>query len=662
MGGCGSTPAGFQFDPAKFEEQSLPHPDIPACRVSKIPFDAEENARHTAYDVFKTAVEQFGDRQLLGWRSSSEAEFDTWLTYKQVSEKTKNIGYGLRWLKQEPNNETFIGMFSQNRMEVVVTQLACYEHSMVIVPMYDTLGIEGIEHIINQTKMQVIVCENEARVKQLLGLGKEALSEVTTIIHMDTLNEQTIEAVSGQGWMLLSFADIEMKGKENPVELVVCTPESLCLICYTSGTTGKPKGVMVPHNGLYSVVTCLLQNLEQFKDTLEETVHVHLSYLPLAHVYEQMNIVALIKLGGMIGFSSGDRKQLIEDVQHLKPTIFTSVPKIFNRMYDRVIALVSQSSFKQKVLNTSLNKKENYYKRGLITKDTFWDKPLFKRLQNALGGRVQLMTTGGAPISPPVLRFFRLAFGAMVGEGYGQTESSAAICGTLIGDSVAGEVGPPLPVNMVKLVDVPEMDYLAINNIGEICVKGLNVFKGYLYDEEKTRETLDSDGWLHTGDVGMWTQRGTLKIVDRKKNIFKLSQGEYVAPERIENIYLNCGLISQCLVYGDSLMSYIVAIVVPDEETLPDYAKSKLGLDSTDMVELCASDDVKSAIMTGMAKVAKESNLKGFEQVKDIHLLSEPFSVENGLLTATFKVRRQQCLTKYKEVLEDMYAAEREKR
>lgn len=198
--------------------------------------------------------------------------------------------------------------------------------------------------------------------------------------------------------------------------------------------------------------------------------------------------------------------------------------------------------------------------------------------------------------------------------------------------------------NHVKLDDVPDMNYFSVNNEGEICIKGTNVFKGYLKDPEKTEEALDKDGWLHTGDIGRWLPNGTLKIIDRKKNIFKLAQGEYIAPEKIENIYIRSRPVSQIFVHGDSLQSALVGVVVPDTDVLPSFA-AKLGVKGS-LEELCQNQIVKEAVLEDMQKTGKQSGLKSFEQVKDIFLHLEPFSTENGLLTPTLKAKRGE-LSKY---------------
>jgi long-chain acyl-CoA synthetase len=206
----------------------------------------------------------------------------------------------------------------------------------------------------------------------------------------------------------------------------------------------------------------------------------------------------------------------------------------------------------------------------------------------------------------------------------------------------------------MKLVDVPELEYYAKNDQGEVCIKGLNVFKGYYKNEEKTKAALDEGGWLHTGDVGEWLPNGTLKIIDRVKHIFKLSQGEYVAPEKIEQIYGLSTLTAQVFVYGDSLKDFPVAIVVPDEEVFVSWAERN-GWKGT-MEELCQNEDVNKAVLKDLISVGKENELRGFEQVKAVHLHHELFSVENDLLTPTMKNKRPQLKKRFAEEIDALYA------
>ncbi|XP_016427678.1 long-chain-fatty-acid--CoA ligase 5-like [Sinocyclocheilus rhinocerous] len=239
-------------------------------------------------------------------------------------------------------------------------------------------------------------------------------------------------------------------------------------------------------------------------------------------------------------------------------------------------------------------------------------------------------------------------------EAYGQTECTAACSFTMPGDWHTGHVGVPIPCNIVKLVDVEEMNYFASSGEGEVCVKGKNVFRGYLNDPEKTAEALDQDGWLHTGDIGKWLPSGVLKIIDRKKNIFKLAQGEYIAPEKIENVYIRSAPVAQVFVHGDSLQSSLVAIVVPDPEVLPGFAEI-LGVKGS-LEELCRNQEIKKAIISDLNKLGREAGLKSFEQVKDLYLHPDMFTIENGLLTPTLKAKRADLTKFFKVQIESLYA------
>lgn len=273
------------------------------------------------------------------------------------------------------------------------------------------------------------------------------------------------------------------------------------------------------------------------------------------------------------------------------------------------------------------------------------------------------MATGSAPLSENVMSFFRCMLGVPVIEGYGQTETTALSTITFPDDiGTFGHVGAPCPACEVCLMDVPEMGYLHTDRShtngqrcfgrGEICVRGANVFSGYYKSEEKTKEAIDEEGWLHSGDIGLWTVDGNLQIIDRKKNIFKLSQGEYVAPEKIENILCRSQLIEQAYIHGDSLKNYLVAIVVPNLDVFASNASKYSGLSSSPTLkELSGNKDVKKAIMDDVKRLGKENGLQSFEIPKAIALAAELFSVENDILTPTQKLKRPAAAEYFKDLI-----------
>ncbi|CAG5136565.1 unnamed protein product [Candidula unifasciata] len=617
----------------------------------------------TIYDNVRTSTRAFkeassSDKPCLGWKPAPDKPYQ-WVSYIEVNTRATNFGAGLVNLGLEPRNETRVGIYSQNRVEYVIADQSFYRHSMTGVPLYDTLGEEACNFIINQADLTTIICDTNAKVKTLLSRRKH-FPMLKTLIIFEPVNNETRELAGKQEVRVLHSEEVENLGKENPVAANPPKPEDLCMVCYTSGTTGTPKGAMLTHRNMVACLSAALKVLETCGITLssEDTL---ISYLPLAHSYERILEAIALTSGARTGFFQGDVRKLMDDIKELKPTVFPSVPRLLNRFYDKVITGVNASRVKKFLFNLALSSKTKELKRGLIRNNSIWDKVVFRAVQGALGGRVRIITTGSAPISGSVLSVLRCIVGCPILEGYGQTENSAVSTLTIVGDSDPGHVGPPLPCNMIKLADVPEMDYYSNNNKGEICLKGPNVFKGYLKDEEKTREALDDEGWLHTGDIGEWLTNGTLKIIDRKKNIFKLAQGEYIVPEKIENVLVQSPYVAQIFVHGDSLQACLVGIVVPDPETIPGLA-SKLGVTGS-LAELSEKPskffffplEIKKAILKDLTDLGKRNGLSSLEQVKDIKLHPELFSVDNGLLTPTFKTKRHEIFKFFADDIAQMY-------
>uniref|UniRef100_A0A4W6CHZ0 Long-chain-fatty-acid--CoA ligase n=1 Tax=Lates calcarifer TaxID=8187 RepID=A0A4W6CHZ0_LATCA len=562
----------------------------------------------TIYEVFQRGLKVSGNGPCLGYRKPGRPY--QWLKYKQVSDRAEHLGSGLLHRGLKPNQDTFIGIFAQNRPEWIIGELACYTYSMVAVPLYDTLGPEALVFIIDRAEISTVLCDNQKKAETLLQNREKGQSAaLKTIIIMDPFNSELVERGTKCGVDIVSLQDVEALGKSNLQKPIPPRPEDLSIVCFTSGTTGDPKGAMLTHENVVSDAAGVIKSFE------------------------------------------GDIRLLPDDMKTLQPTIFPVVPRLLNRVYDKSGA---KSPFKKWLLNFAVDRKYSEVKEGIIRNNSIWDKLIFHKVQESLGGRVRVMVTGAAPISPSVLNFLRAALGCQIFEAYGQTECTAGCTFTMPGDATSGHVGTPLPCNIVKLVDVEEMNYFASNGEGEVCIKGRNVFKGYLKDPEKTAEALDKDGWLHTGDIGKWLPSGVLKIIDRKKNIFKLAQGEYIAPEKIENVYVRSGPVAQVFVHGDSLQSCLVAIVVPDPEVLPGFAKS-LGCQGS-IEDLCKNTEIKKAILSDMIKLGKEAGLKSFEQVKDVYLHPEQFTIENGLLTPTLKAKRAELKALFQSQIDKLYA------
>ncbi|XP_012513079.1 PREDICTED: long-chain-fatty-acid--CoA ligase 6 isoform X3 [Propithecus coquereli] len=564
----------------------------------------------TMYQVFRRGLSISGNGPCLGFRKPKQPY--QWLSYQEVADRAEFLGSGLLQHNCKACTDQFIGVFAQNRPEWIIAELACYTYSMVVVPLYDTLGPGAIRYIINTADISTVIVDRPQKAVILLEhVERKETPGLKLIILMEPLEEALAERGRMCGVAIESMQAVEDCGRENRRAPVPPQPDDLSIVCFTSGTTGNPKGAMLTHG----------------------------------------NVVA--DFSGFLKVTEGDIRLLSDDMQALRPTIFPVVPRLLNRMYDKIFSRAN-TPLKRWVLEFAAKRKQAEVRSGVIRNDSIWDELFFNKIQASLGGCVRMIVTGAAPASPTVLGFLRAALGCQVYEGYGQTECTAGCTFTTPGDWTSGHVGAPLPCNHIKLVDVEELNYWACKGEGEICVRGPNVFKGYLKDPDRTNEALDGDGWLHTGDIGKWLPTGTLKIIDRKKHIFKLAQGEYVAPEKIENIYIRSQPVAQIYVHGDSLKAFLVGIVVPDPEVMPSWAQKK-GIEGT-YAELCTNQDLKKAILEDMVRLGKESGLHSFEQVKAIHVHSDMFSVQNGLLTPTLKAKRPELREYFKKEIEELYS------
>ncbi|KAH9489211.1 Long-chain-fatty-acid--CoA ligase 1 [Bulinus truncatus] len=583
-------------------------------------------------DVLEIGKIASGNGLCLGSRTGPNKTYE-WMTYQQVLDQATQFGAGLIVKGSKPQNNTFIGIYATNRPEWTIADYGSHLYSMVPVPLYDTLGLDACKFIINQCEIEVIIVDNEARVKTLVSL-KPNLPTLKRIVMIEPLSEMLKEEVAKAGIEIFTFTDILKFGQSNPQPSSRPNPEDIFSIIYTSGTTGDPKGVVLTHFGFLSMVqSMLLQSQPTF---VCQTDDVYLSYLPLAHNFDRGCHILMLLHGGRIGYYSRDVRLLTEDLMELRPTLFATVPRVLNRLYDTVYAQVKNSRIKSTMLRWALESKQKEVERYIYRKDSIWDKLIFNKVQNKLGGKIRMVLTGSAPLSAEVLRFLRCALGCVVLEGYGQTETGAGISMSLPGDPSAGSVGPPLPGSHIKLIDVPEMDYYVKDNIGEICAKADFIMKGYYKEPEKTAEALDEDGWLHTGDVGTWLP------------------GEYIATEKIENVYQSSPFVAQVFVDGDSMKPVLMAVIVPDQLYLENWTKQNKEFPSG-IQEFCQTQGAKEVVLKDIIEKGKNSGLKGFEQVKDIYLEWNMFTVENDLLTPTLKNRRPALRKKYKSIIADLY-------
>eukprot|EP00735_Rhodelphis_limneticus_P008670 TRINITY_DN2186_c0_g1::TRINITY_DN2186_c0_g1_i1::g.12866::m.12866 TRINITY_DN2186_c0_g1::TRINITY_DN2186_c0_g1_i1::g.12866 ORF type:complete len:815 (+),score=275.02,sp/Q8LPS1/LACS6_ARATH/43.33/5e-176,AMP-binding/PF00501.23/1.9e-90,AMP-binding_C/PF13193.1/0.024,DUF2946/PF11162.3/0.2 TRINITY_DN2186_c0_g1_i1:48-2492(+) len=617
----------------------------------------------TLYDNFLDAVSLHGKQNAVGHReilANGEAGDYKWQTYNQINERSKNFGCGLKGLNLLTEVEAGlrpIAFWAKNCAEWIIAEQGCYMFRGATVPLYETLGNDTVQYVLNQTCLATVIVHSEKEVECILKI-KPNTPYVKAVVHMSTISAETKAKADAVGVKVYHFTEVEQFGKEHPVEPEPPKSEDIATFCYTSGTTGDPKGALLTHRNMLSVVaSVILAGLRLSEHD------IHLSYLPLAHVFERAVVICMLGVGGSIGFFQGKTERIPDDLKALRPTIFPSVPRLLNRIYDKIVSGAGASPMKKKLFDMAVAAKVEGLKKGYLD-HPLWDALIFNGIASKVGlDRCRILVSGSAPIAPHVMEFLRICFKCSVMEGYGQTEVAAAATLTHPDDLTTGHVGGPLPACEIKLADVEEMGYLstdtkhtdgtACRGRGEICFRGPTVFQGYYKMADKTAEAVDSDGWLHSGDIGIWLPTGQLRIVDRKKNIFKLSQGEYVAAEKIENIYQKSTYVAQIFVYGDSYQSCLVAVVVPEEPALKKWAQDNGK--PTDIKTLCGMKEVKQMMMADMKRVATEFKLFGFEQARDIHLAPEPFTVENNLLTPTFKLKRNEAKAEYTDIINAMY-------
>ena len=598
----------------------------------------------------------------------------TWVTFEECEKKILNFCRGLNVLNLCPmtqidDDESFrlLGIYSKNRPEWLYSYFGAVRDSITIVTVYDTLGDIALEYIFNQTKLSTVVVESKV-LKKLLNLAKqEKTGQIKNLIVLDYEDDiPTCDELKKLGFIIYTFDEITQAGEDQgrDIEFHTPGPDTISTINYTSGTTGNPKGAKVAHNSII-LNTDVIEMLGLY---LKEETDIYLSFLPLAHIMETLIMAVLVARGIRIGFYNGDAKRLMEDAQILKPTCMCGVPRIYQRIFDGAQAkLKEMSPIVRRLFNKALELKMKDFQEKGILHNIFWDNIIFNKIKNILGGRIRFMLIGSAPMDSYILNFLRCTLSCEIVEGYGQTEDAAGILLTRTYDPVAGHLGGPGYSAELKLVDVPELEYKSTDvdpetnkwrPRGELCVRGPVLFKGYLSLKDKTKEAIDDEGWLHSGDVAMILPEhgNAFKIIDRVKNIFKLQQGEYVAPEKIENKLAKCKYVEQIFVYGDSLQNYLVGILVPKPGPVIEFLKNKgIEANKDNYKDYFDDKDLIHDILNELETFSRSNDIKGFEIVKNVHLFKGSFTVDNNLLTTTMKIKRHIAKKFFENEIKKLY-------
>ncbi|XP_044945976.1 long chain acyl-CoA synthetase 4-like [Hordeum vulgare subsp. vulgare] len=613
----------------------------------------------SCWDIFRLSVEKYPGNPMMGRREivDGKAGKYTWVTYKEVYDTVIKVGASIR--SCGVNKGGRCGIYGGNSPEWVVSMQACNAHGIYCVPLYDTLGAGAIEFILCHAEVEIAFVE-EKKIGEILKTLPNATKFLKTIVSFGKVSPDQKEKVEQNGLSIYSWTEFVLKGDgaEEKYELPPKDKADICTIMYTSGTTGDPKGVLISNKSIITIVSAVDEFLRNSNEQIRED-DVYISYLPLAHIFDRVIEEVFIHHGASIGFWRGDVKLLVEDIGELKPTIFCAVPRVLDRIYGGLQDKVSTGGFLKKTLfNVAYKYKQGNMIKGSKHEDaaSIFDKLVFTKVKRGLGGRVRVILSGAAPLSNHVEEFLRVVTCSHVLQGYGLTETCAGSFVSLPNNmSMLGTVGPPVPYVEVHLESVPEMGYDALSKEsprGEICIRGDTLFSGYYKREDLTKEVL-VDGWFHTGDIGEWQYDGSMKIIDRKKNIFKLSQGEYVAVENLENIFGQAPNVDSIWVYGNSFESCLVAVINPNKQGLERWA----GLNgvSGDFASICGDPKAKEFILEELNKTGKDKKLKGFEMIRAVHLEPVLFDMERDLITPTYKKKRPQLLKYYQGIIDDMY-------
>jgi long-chain acyl-CoA synthetase len=563
------------------------------------------------------------------------------LSWKQLQQITTEAAYG--FISLGANAGDRIAIVSQTREEWLISDLGIVGSGAATVTVYPSNLPDQVEYILTNSGSKIAVLEDQSQLDKIYKQGGRA----------KFAGLEKIVLISGQGdgdwvigWKDLLDAGRKLQGEKPGLfkERVAATgPESLACLIYTSGTTGNPKGVMTPHRaftfGSHTVLKSLPIGLEDEQ----------LLFLPLAHSFAKMMSIILMKSGAVTTFAEGINKA-VDNMAEVRPTFMAAVPRIFEKVAQKVIAGAEQAGgAKLKIFRWALEvgKKRSTYvlehrsePGGLLgLQYRLAHKLVYSKLHARFGGRLKYFVSGGAPLSKDIAEFFH-AFGVDILEGFGMTETNSITCVNRPGNQVYGTIGELFEGVEAKLA-----------SDGELLIRGPMLMQGYWSMPEETKETL-AEGWLHTGDIAEIDAKGFIKITDRKKDLIKTAGGKFVAPQRIEGLFKTSPFISQAAVSGDQ-KPYCVALITLNEENIPAWATQQ-GITFSNVAELSKNPQVRKLLEGIIGDFNKQ--LASFEQIKKFEILPEDFTVENGILTPSLKVKRKEVVKKYGAVIEQMYA------
>lgn len=682
-------PQRFQADPIPGSAQEGYTPIFRNTAVGKDGslVDAIHPDLDTLAKIFENSVKTFPNDNCLGYRKFNNIiknKYDnhyTYETYKEIDLRKNNVASGIIYfVTNHPNYkgvnnskgkpDFVVSILSPNRKKWVLLDVASRAYSLPTTALYPTLGEESSKYILDLTESPIIFTTKN-KIQEILKLKENGLPNLNIIVSLDDFSYDDHDLFSkakASNVTLVDFRAIEKTGERNllPTSFNPPTPDTIYSICFTSGTTGLPKGVVLTHRnavagvssptvGLFKPVsvynTKALNNYKINRADNGEQIR-SISSLPFAHIYERQMLNYELSCGYGIAMPTltSDPAFLFDDFKACKPHFLANVPRVYNRLETAIKQFV-RARFQAEALEENPN--------APIIEKTI----LRNTVREAFGFQnLKYFITGSAPLGVDTINFLKniLCCGGMT--AYGSTESFAGICfGDPFEKSTTNSSGPPGVSVDFRLRDVREMGYSSTDQPlarGELLLRGPQIFTEYYKNPKATKESFDKDGWFYTGDIAAMDSKGRVYIIDRLKNFFKLSQGEYVTPEKIENIYLaNSPLITQVFVHGDSLRNYLVGVAGIKSESIIGLLKQHHNVDVTDseLKEFLKDPKFKKTIIQELNRHVKDCDLQGFEKIHNLHFDFEPLKVEDEVLTPTLKLKRVNARKKFEDILKKLY-------
>ncbi len=589
-------------------------------------------------ELFLTAVERFGSKQA-ALRVKRHGEWQD-ITHQELARRVKHAPLGLRSVGIASGDH--VAILSQNRPEWAIADYACLSIGTADVAVYPTLPASQIAYILQDSESRAVFVENADQYEKIASVRDE-IPGIEHVIVFDVA-----EGMDGPG--VMSFQELLQRGAaaeaDHPSyreDALAVPPDALATLIYTSGTTGPPKGVMLTHANFCTNIVAALKVLSIGPDD-----HC-LSAAPLSHSFERMaGHYTMLHAGTTIHYAESV-EQIPSNLLEARPTIMIFVPRLYEKLYARVLENATTSgAVKRHIFFWARRNAEQWAElkmagqpvpAPLELKKKLADRLVFSKLQARTGGRIRFFVSGAAPLNPEIAKFFYAA-GLPVVEGYGLTESSPVIAANPLERIKVGTVGPPIPGVEVRIA-----------TDGEILARGPNIMRGYYKKPAETAETLDSEGWLHTGDVGELDDDNYLRITDRKKDLIVTAGGKKVAPQPIENMIKTSPFVLNAVMVGDK-RKYPALLVVPDLEKVKAFATER-GLPAAEGETLLELPDVRAKLEREVMGTLRD--LASFEMPKKIAYLPRDFTIEAGELTPTLKVKRSVVQDRYASVIDSLY-------